>query len=146
MRTTQSIAVGSIVALALCGCGAQSNATAPTPVPVSASSFVGLWKNVNPDTDSIPQLQVRLDGDTIYVHGYGACYPTFCDWGEAAAGRSEANAGTFTVNWDAGFATTRLTLSLPSASGRLLATMLRHYTDNSGRPDAVVLETFEKSS
>jgi hypothetical protein len=108
--------------------------------------FVGMWKNVDPNTRDMPQLQVRIDGDTIYVHGYGACVPTFCDWGEASVPSSAISAGTFTVNWTfpapVGISDT-LTMTLSTANGPLETVLASN--DTSGRTFPTVHDTFTKS-
>jgi hypothetical protein len=91
---------GQMAALVV-GClliGACSGSpTEPNSLPgVTADTSVGVWKNNDPNTGSIPQLQIRVDAATIYVQGYGACIPTFCDWGEASAPRSAVSNGALT--------------------------------------------------
>ena len=120
--------------------------TAPQSTVVTADTFVGTWTNIDPQTRTIPRITIRSEADRIYVHGFGACVPTNCDWGEASAPRTDASSGTFTVNWDFGFETTRLTLTLASPAGRLLTTAFEHYTDNSGRVDKNYIESFNRGS
>jgi hypothetical protein len=142
----------------LTGCGgATSSMMSPTSTTttspsntVDVSRFVGLWQNVNPDTLDIPQLQIRVDGATIYVHGYGACGPTgkdFCDWGEASALAALATTGGFNVFWSfaGGMLTELMTLSL-STDGALHTSTFTHFNDNSGRADNTVVDVFNKAS
>jgi hypothetical protein len=136
------------VVVAGCSGGSASNAspTSPGSTAVTVDSFVGTWTNIDPLTKTIPRLTIRVDADRIYVHGFGACLPTNCDWEEASAPRADAASGTFTVNWDFGFKTTRLTLTLASSAGRLQTTTLDHYTDGSGRLDNTYIESFNRGS
>lgn len=70
---------------------AQTNATATagttptaTPTPTlaqQAAQYTGTWLNNNPNTNDIPQLIITSSGDTLTIHGYGACSPSYCDWG-----------------------------------------------------------------
>lgn len=55
------------------------NATATAMAMVS--QYDGTWVNDNPKTQDIPKLIISNVGQTLYVHGYGACTPTYCDWG-----------------------------------------------------------------
>ena len=141
--------VAAAVVLGGCGSSAGMNSTTPTApqsTVVTADTFVGTWTNIDPQTRTIPRITIRSEADRIYVHGFGACVPTNCDWGEACAPRTDASSGTFTVNWDFGFETTRLTLTLASPAGRLLTTAFEHYTDNSGRVDKNYIESFNRGS
>lgn len=135
--------VGSLVIGACSG-----SATAPNSLPsVTAETFVGFWKNTDPNTGSIPQLQIRVDAANIYVHSYGACIPTFCDWGEASTPRSSVSDGSFTVRWDFpnGIHET-LTLAMTAASSSMVATVTSHFTDGSNRPDHTDIDSFIKSA
>lgn len=135
----------------LAGCGSRTStsttSTSPTN-PVSASAFVGLWQNIDANTSDNPQLQIRIDGSTIYVHGYGACTP--CDWGEAPAPVADATTGAFAVTWirigGTNYAITyKMTLTVPSGDG-LLRTALAVHFSNGQQPDRVDLESFQKGS
>lgn len=136
-----------IVLIGIVELGWLSGCSGPTSPgnTVTASSFVGFWQNIDPNTGDNPQLQIRVDGSTIYVHGYGACVPTFCDWGEASAPAVNAASGTFKVNWSAFGISDQLTLTLGN-DGILRTTLAVHYTDDSGRPDRSDAEDFKKAS
>lgn len=43
--------------------------------------YASAWLNNNPNTNGIPELIISVTGTTLTVHGYGACTPTYCDWG-----------------------------------------------------------------
>ena len=60
----------------------------------------GSWVNTDPDTRSLTRIQLRfvcqdqiLNGEPYppgppwYVHVYGKCHPSDCDWGEVGASR-----------------------------------------------------------
>ncbi len=47
----------------------------------SAVDFNGTWLNDDSHTGGIPQLINTSAGDQLTVHGYGACSPSYCDWG-----------------------------------------------------------------
>jgi hypothetical protein len=57
--------------------------TTTTTAPPYAK-FVGTWKNANPSTNFEPQTIIRADATYLWVRGYGACSPSYCDWGEGA--------------------------------------------------------------
>ena len=135
------VLTGVVVVGWLPGC---SDST-PTSPSNTASAFVGAWNNVDPNTRDIPQLQIRVVGNTIYVHGYGACVPTLCDWGEASAPAPTAATAGVQVNWVFFFETIQLTLTL-SSDGVLHAVAVNHFTDNSGRADYQVSDAFRKAS
>jgi hypothetical protein len=80
--------------------------------------YAGAWINDDPHTTGIPEVLVSVLGTTIGVHGYGACTPTYCDWG--------TRTGTFTgdpyhVLFDfGGGLTDNLSLSLLTSAGTSL--------------------------
>ena len=58
----------------------------PTPVPTSpAARFNGSWLNEDSNTRGVTRLDISNSGDTVTVHGFGACHPTDCDWGSRSA-------------------------------------------------------------
>lgn len=75
----------------------------------------GNWINADPNTRSITRIQLRFvcqdqilngqpypPGPPWYVHVYGKCYPTDCDWGEVGARRLDT--GHIYAVYDQGFA------------------------------------------
>ena len=75
----------------------------------------GTWINTDPNTRSIPRIQLRFvcqdqilngqpypPGPPWYVHVWGACSPTNCDWGEVGAQR--LGSGFIYATYDQGFA------------------------------------------
>jgi hypothetical protein len=76
----------------------------------------GNWVNYDSNTRSITRINVRFQcqdqvlngrpyppGDPFYLHLYGACHPTDCDWGERGA-RQDSN-GWIRTTINHGFAT-----------------------------------------
>jgi hypothetical protein len=137
--------------LAGCSDGTSTGTTVTAPSnPVTASTFVGVWQNVDASTGDNPRLEIRVEGSTIYVHGYGACSPTLCDWGEAPAPAANAAIGTFTVNWirlaGTGSAISyQMTLTLATGDGLLRTTLVAHFS-NGQQPDRSDLEAFQRVS
>lgn len=75
----------------------------------------GNWINTDPNTRSITRIQLRFvcqdqilngqpypPGPPWYMHIYGKCYPTDCDWGEVGARRLDT--GHIYAVYDQGFA------------------------------------------
>ncbi len=75
----------------------------------------GTWINTDPNTRSIPRIQLRFvcqdqilngqpypPGPPWYVHVWGACSPTNCDWGEVGAQR--LGTGHIFATYNQGFA------------------------------------------
>ena len=120
------------VSLAACG----GTPTAPS----AANAFVGTWMNVDPNTRDVTQMQIRLDGGNIYVHAYGACIPTACDWGEASTIAPATN--SFTVKFLLGISYT-MTVTLSANDGLLHTMVLAHYPDP--RPDNTTADTYTKA-
>lgn len=68
--------------------------------PVTAGDIIGVWQNVDPNTSSVAQLQVHVgDNGHTLVHGYGACGPILCDWGDAPLVEVGHAPAGFYVNW-----------------------------------------------
>ncbi|HEX2850367.1 MAG TPA: hypothetical protein VHN98_07430 [Acidimicrobiales bacterium] len=83
--------------------------TTTTTIPAAAARFVGTWKNTNASTNFEPQTIIRADSTNLYVHGYGACSPSYCDWGEAPTAFADANDGTINVTLSGGGFVQRIT-------------------------------------
>jgi hypothetical protein len=75
----------------------------------------GTWINTEANTRSIPRIQLRFvcqdqilngqpypPGPPWYIHVWGACSPTNCDWGEVGAQR--LGTGHIYGTYDQGFA------------------------------------------
>jgi hypothetical protein len=76
----------------------------------------GAWVNYDPNTRSITKVNVRFQcqdqirngqlyppGYPYYIHLWGSCYPTDCDWREHGATRNSS--GWIRTTIDHGFAT-----------------------------------------
>lgn len=75
----------------------------------------GNWHNADPNTNSLTRIQLRfvcqdqiLNGEPYppgppwYVHLWGKCHPSDCDWGEVGARRLDS--GHIFAFYDQGFA------------------------------------------
>lgn len=47
--------------------------------------YLSEWINNDPHTSGIPELYIYGFGTALTIHGYGACTPTYCDWGTRSA-------------------------------------------------------------
>lgn len=91
-----------------------------TPEPASALCIKqqeeGKWKNADPNTRSITRVELRFvcqdqilngqpypPGPPWYMHLFGKCHPTDCDWGEIGAQR--LGSGHIYAVYQQGFAT-----------------------------------------
>lgn len=99
----------SSLILALVCMSAESRAQCVTP------QEQGSWTNADPQTNSITRIQVRFvcqdqvlngqpypPGPPFYLHLFGKCHPTDCDWGEIGANR--LSSGQIYGSYDQGFA------------------------------------------
>jgi hypothetical protein len=102
-----SFLVGLVLTLAF----ARSEAFAQCVTPQEQ----GAWVNADPQTNSITRVQVRFvcqdqilngqpypPGPPYYLHLFGKCSPTDCDWGEVGANR--LSSGQIYGFYDQGFA------------------------------------------
>lgn len=68
-----------------------------TTVPPPFRKFVGTWNNTNASTGFEPTMTIRGDGTNLVIHGYGACSPDYCDWGEYSTPKTDADDGALHV-------------------------------------------------
>lgn len=102
--------------------------------------FLGTWVNVNPNTRNIPQIQVtQTSATTATLHVWGACTPSWCDWGTTTATLSNGELHAF---YDQGFSTQ--TIRITQVNGQLIVYDHCHFTDNSGRQDFDSQDTMKK--
>ncbi len=128
--------------------GGQSNNRARA---VGLPFFSGSWKNVDAETRGLTTLSVRSAGQAVWVHAWGRCHPTDCDWGEVTASAFalgvEANpanhAQKITAVYQTSFSNTLLTLT-PSGDDALMADTETRFTDNSGRLSYSATYTFRR--
>lgn len=114
----------------------------PTPTKDISSQFVGLWVNENDNTNSIPQIHIFSDNGRVWVHTWGKCIPTWCDW-ETSEGRI-ANS-SLNVFWDPGFAERNMILTL-SSPDKMNLQMHTHFKDDSNRTDNDIYEVYYKTT
>lgn len=113
----------------------------------------GRWRNADAATRSIPRIELRFvcqdlvingqlhpPGPPWYVHVWGKCHPTNCDWGEVGASRIPA--GHIYATYNQGFAR-RYVYAKMSAyrPGQLWVYIWTDFTDPA-RPDYAVNNWF----
>jgi hypothetical protein len=121
-------------------------------VPVRLSDLSGTWKNVDEGTRGLRRLGVRVVDKAVFVHAWGKCNPTDCDWGEVPAvpyardvssTPSEATlalAATFKTNFE------ESVLTIRPENGSLRVETITRFTDNSGRNSYTMTDTFHREN
>jgi hypothetical protein len=83
-HVTKTLGVATLAALTA---GLVAPAAHASPVPPKASSaLLGTWVNTNPSSNSVKQLVVSPTRiGNVTVDAFGACVPTYCEWGKVPA-------------------------------------------------------------
>jgi hypothetical protein len=98
----------------------------------------GTWVNQNTETSGITRFQIQQRGNDIFVHAWGKCHPTDCDWGET---RALVDKDSAIVLWDQSFVFRKMSIRL-NKRANMIADYISIFTDNSGRPKYENVETF----
>ncbi len=106
----------------------------------AADSIAGSWINENSGTGGVTRVVIRSEGPLLFVHAWGACHPSDCDWGEVQCAPHGAGCK---ATWDQDFATTAMQLA-PLGDGRLQIKYKADFHDNSGRYDRGSEEVFAR--
>jgi hypothetical protein len=112
--------------------------TPPVALVVSAAPLIGTWMNVDHATRSLVRVMIAASGNEITVHGFGACVPNPCDWGQVngivySDSVATAPGVAFTASYTFSFKVTTMVGHLQY--GALFVETFDHFTDNSGRAD-----------
>jgi eukaryotic-like serine/threonine-protein kinase len=106
------------------------------------NSWLGEWTNADSNTRDITQLIVTLRADRVFAHGYGACTPKDCDWGEVSLNICEMpndqTQSRAIAIWTRDFKNRIMTLHLEGDA--LIAESYNVYKDNSRRPNRLSRE------
>jgi hypothetical protein len=108
------------------------------PVALDLTPLLGTWFNVDVHTRGIPKLEIKRVGNELSLHVFGACTPTFCDWGVVPAMAFADNvcsipAIAFSAQYKFGFKETLVVGRLQF--GALFVETFDHFIDGSGRAD-----------
>lgn len=106
-------------------------------------SFAGTWKNVSQQTGGITKIEISTNGSLLYVHPWGACHPSDCDWGTRQVDASGIDNGSINLVWTRNYASTSMKLS-PLSNESLRCVTSTHFTDGSGRKDYTSIDFFKK--
>lgn len=90
--------------------------------------LLGEWVNVDPATGGLTRMTIERP-DRFVVHGFGACVPSDCDWGEEGA--SILRNGLLAV-YEPGFKVNTLTIRL-LRDGRLHVHSVNEFIDGTDR-------------
>jgi hypothetical protein len=155
-RAVATAVAGSVaLGAAVLAPSASAQGAPLTPVPPRPSAVLaGTWVNTNAKSESLAALVISTTKASISVDGFGACTPSFCQWGKIAGTvygpNVSATAGTaFEAQWNFKFARTVLLARLSTAREFipvLTVEELTTFTDGSGRANYAVTETFTKRS
>lgn len=158
---TRVARVSLVAAVAVGSIGATTLVAHASNTPPSADSrLFGTWLNTNAATNSIKQIVLSNDGSGgLMVDAFGACTPTFCEFGNVPAIVYGANVGstagdTFSVNQrEYGGGATEFARSVmigqaafTARASKLTLSEYQTFEDGSGRHNYVVAETFVKGS
>ena len=120
-----------------------SNPSTPEDNRANVKHFIGTWVNENEGTGGNTRAVIRAKSNTIFVHMWGKCNPTDCDWGEETTTIDDANDNRLSIEWNQGFVI-RTQVIYYQNDGRLRVESHSHYIDNSGRPDSDFTYYFAK--
>ena len=84
--------------------GCSGNGVIPPPPNDNITRFVGMWFNVDENTNNIPRVCITEKGDNLAIEVWGACEPEDCYWGEELVDSTDALDGVLNVVWVFSFA------------------------------------------
>src|SRR5262249_31785387 len=118
----------------------DANKTLTATFRSAVAPFVGTWANVDPATRSIPQIQlVEASPPPAQLPVWGACSPSWCDWGTTTA--TLAN-GVLNASYDQGFAVK--TIRISQSNGQLIVQTHVHFVPPDTRSDYDTTDTMRK--
>ena len=109
-----------------------AEAPAAADPTLAAAGLAGEWTAEDADTRSLTRVVVREEGEDTFVHVWGRCHPTDCDWGEATADAElDRPKPRLSATYEPGFATEALSLRLVRP-GLIAYRVETDFTDGSG--------------
>jgi hypothetical protein len=151
---SSSLAVAMFLTICFAGPSAVRSASTTRPQCIQPEEE-GNWANTDSNTNSITRIQLRFvcqdqilngqpypPGPPWYVHVFGKCHPTDCDWAEVGAQR--LSAGHIFATYNQGFARryvyAKMSMYRP---GQLWVYIWTDFTDPS-RPDYALQNWFRR--
>lgn len=131
----------------ICGCTSSANMVPPNNIQTFDENAIGEWVNVKA-TGGTTKLTISQKEDGWFIHGWGACSPTDCDWGEvplllvAEACSDNVFTRGFAI-WNPGFSMDYMTLQI--RDNHLFVEEVIVFTDNSKRSHFYSAEEFRRS-
>jgi hypothetical protein len=114
-----------------------SVAIASTTSP--GDKFIGTWPNADLNNRGNTRMEIVKRGEQFFIHTWGSCSPTECDWGEQ---QLFVDGNTAQVTWDQGFVLRKMVITL-EASNQLKVVTDSVYNDD--RPRRQSTEMFNKT-
>jgi hypothetical protein len=143
MKNTRKFNLGLVVSVVMLVMAATAFA--------SVIQFAGVWKNINPNTNGVTTLDIKVSGTNMTVRTWGKCSPTDCDWGTVTAYPYAKNVSVNLANtarvvsaiYTTGFSETIIIIR-PMGKARLRAETFTRFTDGSGRSNYNAAYIFKK--
>lgn len=110
------------------------NPSDPKDDSTNLENFIGTWVNEDEGTGGVTRIVIRAESDTIFVHMWGSCHPSDCDWGEETTNINDANDNQLSLEWNISFVIMTQVIYYLN-DGRLKVDHHSHYIDDSGRTD-----------
>jgi hypothetical protein len=115
------------------------------------NQFAGKWKNIDPQTRGITNIQIDVSGSRIRIQTWGKCHPSDCAWGFASGTAYGPSVQSNLVETAETISTIYLTsfsqmflIIRPAEEGQIKVELLTKYTDQSGRANTRHIETFSR--
>jgi len=115
-------------------CKGPAGPVGPEDESIHVEHFIGTWINEDEDTRGITKIVIRANSQTIFVHMWGRCHPTDCDWGEETTDIADAYDDQLSLEWSPGFKIEKQEVYYLDYV-RLKVDCHIHFIDNSGRQD-----------
>jgi hypothetical protein len=108
------------------------------PLPLDPKLLLGTWFNVDKATGGLVRLEITSTAAGLFVHGFGACTPTPCNWSTVPAKMFadsviSTTAVGFTAQFNFSFVETLVVGHIEF--GALFVETFDHFIDGSGRED-----------
>ena len=102
--------------------------------------FAGKWKNIDPHTGGITNIQIDVSGAQIRIETWGKCGPGECAWGPTEGTAYAPSVGsnlvetaeTISAIYSPGWCIEILVIH-PAEDGQISVEALTRFTDHSGR-------------